>query len=128
MNMKKRKILAAVIFLVLTVVFITGCDGLTTPALTLDEPATNSTTNNTHQFTTDNKPFEMEYIGRSTKHGFDYYRDTVTDVVYLLHQFNSKSSYAGAGGSGLTVMLDPETGLPMTYTRYMALYNAQNNS
>lgn len=42
-----------------------------------------------------------------------YYRDVATDVMYLL--------YSG-GGKGFTVMMDPETGLPLTYTRYIEVY------
>ena len=45
---------------------------------------------------------------------FAYYRDTITDVIYLL------SDVGDAGG--LTVMLDPETGLPLTYARFVELY------
>lgn len=45
--------------------------------------------------------------------GFMYYRDSVTDVLYLWKDdFNS---------GGLTTMQDPESGLPLTYARYMAL-------
>lgn len=49
---------------------------------------------------------------------FYYYRDTVTDVVYLWGR--AKAGYAGMGG--LTVMMDPETGLPLTYDRWGKMY------
>ena len=45
---------------------------------------------------------------------FTYYRDTITDVMYL--------RYHTINAGGLTVMLDPETGLPLTYTRFVELY------
>ena len=45
---------------------------------------------------------------------FTYYRDAITDVMYL----DFHNPYAG----GLTVMFDPETGLPLTYTRFVELY------
>lgn len=44
---------------------------------------------------------------------FQYYRDSVTDVMYLW--------CAGGNKGGLTTMLDPETGLPLTYSRYLDL-------
>jgi hypothetical protein len=46
-----------------------------------------------------------------------YYRDILTDGMYMWCL--DESGFAGMGG--LTVMLDPETGLPLTYTRYMEL-------
>lgn len=62
----------------------------------------------------------MEYLGMSDCRycNFFYYRDTVTDVVYLWGR--AKAGYAGMGG--LTVMLDPETGLPLTFDRWEELY------
>lgn len=45
---------------------------------------------------------------------FTVYRNTVTDVLYLW----ISDTYRG----GLTEMSDPETGLPLTYARYMELY------
>ena len=45
---------------------------------------------------------------------FTYYRDAITDVMYLC--------YYNYNGGGLTVMLDPETGLPLTYVRFVELY------
>lgn len=41
------------------------------------------------------------------------YRETVTDVLYL--------RYAAGYKGGLTIMLNPTTGLPLTYTDYLAL-------
>lgn len=57
--------------------------------------------------------FDMEEVG--TDGGFHVFRDTTTDVMYLW----AKAGYAG----GLTVMLDPETGLPLTYSRFLELSN-----
>ena len=37
----------------------------------------------------------------------------------------SATGYAGAGG--LSVMLDPDTGKPLTYTRYMEMYSTLNS-
>ena len=56
--------------------------------------------------------FQMECIGSSDDAGGKIllFRDAVTDVLYI-RDVNS---------GGLTVMLDPDTGLPMTYTNYAA--------
>lgn len=54
----------------------------------------------------------MELVGEGVD-GFYYYRDSVTDVMYLWK--------VGGYKGGLTTMLDPETGLPLTYARYMEL-------
>ena len=63
--------------------------------------------------------FEMEKVGESSDGNFSYWRDMATDVLYI--RFRDSSGYAGHGG--LTIMLDPSTGLPLTYTRYMELYS-----
>ena len=44
----------------------------------------------------------------------DVYREVYTDVMYM------ESAYEH--GIGLTVMLDPATGLPLTYTNYVENY------
>lgn len=59
----------------------------------------------------DEQLFTIEEVGYDEV--FIYYRDTVTDVLYL--------NYAAGYKGGLTTMEDPETGLPLTYTRYMEL-------
>lgn len=53
--------------------------------------------------------FKMEYIAKNG--GFYLYRCEVTDVLYI--RFDTDG--------GLTVMVDPDTGLPLTYTRYLEL-------
>lgn len=64
----------------------------------------------------------MEYLGMSDSSycKFFYYRDTVTDVVYLWGRA-VKAGYAGMGG--LTIMMDPETGLPLTFARWEEMYH-----
>lgn len=58
------------------------------------------------------EPFTVELLGHSN--GVTFFRDTVTDVMYLRS--------ANSSGSNLTVMLDPDTGLPVTYSSYMERY------
>ena len=48
---------------------------------------------------------------------FYYLRDKVTDVMYICYR--EKIAYSGMGG--MTAMLDPESGLPLTYERYLEL-------
>lgn len=63
----------------------------------------------------------MEVIGICEGHNnrenkqdtFTYYRETTTDVMYICYEEYRKGS--------LNVMMDPETGLPLTYSRYMEL-------
>lgn len=58
-----------------------------------------------------NSNFKMETIAKSSD--FILFHNTVTDVLYLW-----KSQLKQAG---LTEMSDPETGLPLTYERYLQL-------
>ena len=51
--------------------------------------------------------------GVSKQDTFTYYRETTTDVMYICYEEYRKGS--------LTVMMDPETGLPLTYSRYLEL-------
>lgn len=67
----------------------------------------------------------LEFIGYSTGYTkgtdtdhFYYYRDIVTDVMYVCFEDYRKG--------GITEMHDPETGLPLTYTRYLALIDQAN--
>ena len=50
----------------------------------------------------------------STDDSVIYYRDIKTDVMYIF--------VSGYRKGGPTAMLDPETGLPLTYSRYKELY------
>ena len=61
--------------------------------------------------------FGMEKLKTASVGGVHiiYYRDVATDVMYL------SSGYQG----GLTVMMDPETGLPLTYARYIEVYQGK---
>lgn len=66
----------------------------------------------------------MEYLGQmspdgGSTHSVNYYRDIKTDVMYIY--FNGRAGGSGGAG-GPTVMYDPDTGLPLTYSRYKELY------
>lgn len=69
----------------------------------------------------------MEFLGLSKPNGhygtFYYYRDIITDVVYVTYR--EKHGYAGMGG--LTVMMDPENELPLTFSRWQQLYESKSD-
>lgn len=56
---------------------------------------------------------EGHYSSDKKQDTFTYYREVTTDVMYICYEEYRKGS--------LTVMIDPETGLPLTYSRYMEL-------
>lgn len=58
--------------------------------------------------------FQVEVVGKSFFDGRAYllYRDVVTDILFIA---------PSEAGSTMTVMPNPETGLPMTYTQYKTL-------
>lgn len=99
--MKKIILIALAITMVLAV---TGCNS----------------NNNENREPTNQELFDgdLEYLGSSRD--IDYYRDTVTDVMYLV--------YKSIKAAGMTEMSDPETGLPLTYTRYLELQNNGGNN
>lgn len=113
-NKNKRTKIIAAIFTV-CVILLTGCsnvaDSSIEPFVVIEEP-TESVIQTCEPINTGY--CELEVIGESEF--YDYLRETVTDVLYLKY----KGGYAG----GLTVMLDPETGLPLTYERYMEIYTS----
>lgn len=56
-----------------------------------------------------------------------YYRDKVTDILYMRVYYISGYAGSGVGAGGLTVMLEPDSGKPLTYARYMEMYSALNS-
>lgn len=68
----------------------------------------------------------MEYIGCDknesfvSKITFYYYRDVVTDQMFLI-SYDSK-------GHTVTPMLDPATGLPLTYSQYQAMRDSNSQT
>ena len=110
---KRNKIIAAVF--TVCVILLTGCSNVTDDSiepLVIIEESTESVVPVCENIGVGY--CELEVIGETEF--YDYLRETVTDVLYLKY----KGGYAG----GLTVMLDPETGLPLTYERYMEIYTS----
>lgn len=104
--MSVRKIF--IIFLCVIFVLFTGCsfDSVAKFAAT-GEITTESA--DTSLFS-----FETELVGTDSN-GCRYYRDITTDVLYLWRK--------AANAGGFTIMLDPDTGLPLTYSRCKEIYD-----
>lgn len=60
---------------------------------------------------TKSRSWNLEYIEDSSYYGVR--REPVTNTMYLI--------YSTPNGVGITAMLDPDTGLPLTYDRYLEL-------
>ena len=99
MNIKKLTIFVLIFIVILT--FFTGC-----VAVSSDTAKSQSTV------TEENKGFGFETVYYSARQLV--YREITTDVLY----FYSES----ASGGGLAVMLNPETGKPLTYSDWKANY------
>lgn len=115
-----KKITAILIMALTMILTFSACavpGGTTSSASSATDVTSMSDTDVT--LTESDNAFEMELVGESSEGYFKYYRDIVTDVLYV--EYAQKVGYAGLGG--LTVMLDPESGLPLTYARYMEIYN-----
>lgn len=61
----------------------------------------------------------FEKVGVCGWDDFFYYRDKVTDVMYVC--------YLGYNRGGLVEMTDPNTGLPLTYQNYLKYQEAMAN-
>ena len=59
------------------------------------------------------KLIEVDYYNSDTS-CISVYRETTTDVMYMTFHENH--------GGGLTVMIDPQTGGPLTYTNWLNNY------
>lgn len=111
-TMKHIKHCAAILSLVILLSTLTGCD-LSANELNSNSPRPGSSSGG---YDATDAPFEetelfaMEKVGSDG--GFHYYRDTITDVLYVK---------PNGFDAGFAVMLDPETGLPLPYARYMEL-------
>ncbi len=58
---------------------------------------------------------KLGYNDVSDNNNFDIYRCPVTDVLYIVYHGYRKGS--------LTVLLNPQTGFPLTYTDYLFFKN-----
>lgn len=91
-------------------ILFTGCSD--------DESLASSTTQSTEENTsvTENERiFDIEKISDDDRYRICLYRDTNTDVLYIYQDSRA----------GLIEMHDPETGLPLTYKRYLEMAEKQ---
>ena len=98
----KKKLLSALLYLVMVASLVVGCGKV---------QAEEASVANDEKSATIAAAFglvETEY------YFIDVYREVYTDVMYM------ESAYEH--GIGLTVMLDPATGLPLTYANYVENY------
>ena len=83
-------------------------------------PEPQNTTYSDYSTTKENR-VGMEKMGSAGN--FVYYRDTSTDVMYL---WRCEKGY-NAGYGGLTVMMNPETGKPLTYADWVEFEEGEYN-
>ena len=98
----KKKLLSALLYLVMVASLVVGCGKV---------QAEEASVANDEKSATIAVAFDLV----ETEYYFiDVYREVYTDVMYM------ESAYEH--GIGLTVMLDPATGLPLTYANYVENY------
>lgn len=126
MNTSKRKTaslwaanVAAAICLLLLMGMMTGCASINSAGSSQqsDDPAAleQQATLARQQEAIDLNLFNMELIARDSS--MHLYRDKLTDALFITYTY--KAGYGGMGG--LTQVLRPDNGLPMTYEYYLDL-------
>lgn len=113
---KKTKIIIAIAFIIVIIAsFTAGCHESKTNAADIS-----SATAITAEAAESNFGFvEITVDNLNTTHEkVFFYREVSTDVMYIA--YCKQASYAGMGG--LTVMLDPQTGGPLTYENWVNNY------
>ena len=93
--MKKKYIALCIIAII--VCFVAGCS------------MSDSQTNVSMTVSTAEDNFHFEKI--HNENSVSFYRETSTDVMYVLYH-----------GAGITVMMDPQTGGPLTYDNWVKNY------
>lgn len=113
---KKTKIVIAIAFIIAIItIFAAGCHASKTNTANIS-----TATTITAEAAENNFGFakiSSDYLNTTHEEVF-FYRELSTDVMYVL--YCKQEAYAGMGG--LTVMLDPQTGLPLTYENWVNNY------
>ena len=130
----KKRLLGMFLCLLMATTLFTGCgkEEVHNWKESSDSTAVDTETNNTNEDTdettqkednTKTKELGLELVADNGD-GFTYYRDRVTDGLFVCRK---ETEYASGYGVGLSItpVPDPETGKQITYTRYLELYNAQ---
>lgn len=107
-----KKIVYKILSLVVITIVLIGCLSGCLQAPT-GEPVTLGPLLDEGSYVEGMEPVEPFHGNGFRDENFVYLRDAVTDVMYVSFKFMN--------AGGMTVMLEPETGLPLTYTRYLEL-------
>lgn len=109
---KKIKLMIALALIVIVIVCSTlGCNASNTKDTT-------TTTTTTMVAEASENNFGFEEIYTEPRYSIYVYREISTDVMYCT--YSEIVAYGGLGG--LTVMMDPQTGGPLTYENWVANY------
>ena len=111
--MKKKIILGAVLIIIaMLAIFLPGCGSVFEPESIPEKAEENPA---------ENIVFELEKVwsGRTGYGSVIHYKDTTTNIIYLYDNSYNRG--------GITVMPDPETGLPLTYDRYLEIYTVKED-
>lgn len=109
---KKIKLMIALALIVIVIVCSTlGCNASNTKDTT-------TTTTTTIVAEASENNFGFEEIYTEPRYSIYVYREISTDVMYCT--YSEIVAYGGLGG--LTVMMDPQTGGPLTYENWVANY------
>lgn len=114
--MKKNICFLIVILLCIGMFSLSGC--AVPPGTNFNPTAENTPAESENEETVEDDFLYMEELSKQTfSNGTKicYYKETVTDVVYI--SFSNHQE-----GKHITALLDPNTGLPITYTRYVELH------
>lgn len=110
---KKIKLMIALALIVIVIVCSTlGCNASNT------KDTTTTTTTTTIVAEASENNFGFEEIYTEPRYSIYVYREISTDVMYCT--YSEIVAYGGLGG--LTVMMDPQTGGPLTYENWVANY------
>ena len=114
--MKKKIIAIVAVFAVIALLFVAyGCGKSNL------EPEAPVVTSVSAAETTQPSSFNFEEVYSDDEIGLTIYHETKTDTLFVTYHHFDKGWLQTESG-GLTQMMDPETGLPLTYTVWQENY------
>lgn len=115
---KKTKIIIAIAFIIAIITsFTVGCHASETNTADISSPTT--ITAKAAESTFSLQKIEEQNLNEYTKRDLyaTFYREKTTDVMYVVYSTSNINS-----GCSITVMLDPQTGGPLTYDNWVKNY------
>lgn len=112
----KFKIMAFILVIICVATIAYGC-GKNATESTSNTPSIAITASAAQQ-----SSLEFQLVSEQVRSSYSqiyFWREKSTDTMYI----ETVRSYKDGYGSGLTQMLDPETGKPLTYTQWFNNYN-----